>query len=1315
MATLVLGAIGSAIGAGFGGTILGVSGAVIGQAVGAIIGRSIDTALLNGLSGGTRREGPRLENLEIMTSREGAALPEISGRAAIAGEVIWAAKLKEVSRTDTQRVGSGKNKQKVTTTNYDYSASLAVSLGAGPMVHLGRVWMNDKLADLTDLIADGRVRFYKGTEDQLPDPMIEAIEGSAPAYRGTSYIVFEDLPLADYGNQVPQIKCEVWGQSGEMEQLVRGVNLIPGATEWGYMPQVVTRQTRSSRVSSGGILFDVGGVFGGIGGFFDGAVIDDGPENAARYSGVSDWTVSLDQMGALLPNAETVSLIVAWFGTDLRAGLCEIEPRIENRDKITSISWAAGGLTRATANLVSADGEGRPNYGSAPADISVIEAIRDLRARGKRVVLYPFIMMDVTSAQALPNPSGAGVQGAFPWRGRITPTTGASVSQEIASFMGTATRANFSVSGESVTYTGPDEWRFRRFILHLAHLAQAAGGVDAILIGTEMRGLSMVPSAPGTYPFVQALKTLAADVRAVLPAAKISYAADWSEYHSHHDGPDLRFHMDPLWSDANIDFVGIDNYFPLSDWRNGPDHADYDNARGHTSPYAIDYLKGNIEGGEYWDWFYASEADRNAQIRAPISDGAYGEDWVYRQKAVRDWHSHDHRERIAGIRNAAKTAWVKESKPVWFTELGCPAVDLGANRPNVFAAANSSEGAFPWFSSGIRDDFMQRQFLRASLEWWRDNGGTAVDIANVQIWCWDARPWPELPRNAVTWSDAPNWYLGHWLNGRAGAAPAAEAITRRLSTHHGLTGADFDVTACFGQADGYPAAAPIGFRDYLNPLEIGLGLQAHERDGRLVVESRASAITVASTTETFMVDVDSGAAFAAKRSAIEDVVGTAVMRFYDGLGDYKEVSTRAIIGAGQEQGVASASLQLILDFDRGTAATERLLRAASDGRETITFRLPRSATQVRPGVIIPVVIGNTRARPMMVERVVDGANKMIEARSFNYGGFAATGGVFRPSASLGLRGSTSVLARFLDLPPLPGSIAEEWDSLVAFHSNPWPGSVVFAKSPDGDSGFLASGEAPLRSSIGETQDTLRRAGPALWQTDGVTVRMYSGTLVSRPEIDVLNGQNALAIQHANGWEVLQYRDAQLVGANTWHITGLLRGQLGTDAVIGPATLEAGAGVVVLNNALQPVVIAASEVGLSRFYRFGPAAIDVAAHSVRPFTGTAVGRRPYAPCHLRLKKTAGDVVFSWVRRTRIDGEADLRDGVPDVPLGEASERYALEVVVGATVARSLEVTAPTFTYTAAMATADGVSTPYTLRVAQVSQTYGPGAWSTLQIS
>ena len=52
---------------------------------------------------------------------------------------------------------------------------------------------------------------------------------------------------------------------------------------------------------------------------------------------------------------------------------------------------------------------------------------------------------------------------------------------------------------------------------------------------------------------------------------------------------------------------------------------------GAPSIYDLDYLRSNIEGGEGFDWFYASEADRAAQDRTPITDGL-GKPWVFRFK-----------------------------------------------------------------------------------------------------------------------------------------------------------------------------------------------------------------------------------------------------------------------------------------------------------------------------------------------------------------------------------------------------------------------------------------------------------------------------------------------------------------------------------------------------------------------------------------------------------------------------------------------------------------------------------------------------------
>src|SRR5262249_13076418 len=126
--------------------------------------------------------------------------------------------------------------------------------------------------------------------------------------------------------------------------------------------------------------------------------------------------------------------------------------------------------------------------------------------------------------------------------------------------------------------------------------------------------------------------------------------------------------------------------------------------------------KSNIAGGEGYEWYYASEADRAGQVRTPITDGAVGKPWVFRFKDLRSWWLNEHFDRPGGVESAIPTAWVPQSKPVWFLEIGCPGVDKGANQPNVFVDAKSAESALPYFSDGRRDDFIQRRTLQALIE-----------------------------------------------------------------------------------------------------------------------------------------------------------------------------------------------------------------------------------------------------------------------------------------------------------------------------------------------------------------------------------------------------------------------------------------------------------------------------------------------------------------------------------------------------------------------------------------------------------------------
>ena len=164
------------------------------------------------------QEGPRLDDLSVTSAAYGRPINIGYGSHRYGGNIIWSSGIIEEVATDTQSAGGkGGGGGSVTTTTYTYFASFAIGVAEGPADDFLRIWGDGKL--IFDKTGTGiglsnpgiQVRFYPGNETQLPDPLIESIEGAGnvSAHRGLCYIVFERLPLADYGNRIPQITVEV--------------------------------------------------------------------------------------------------------------------------------------------------------------------------------------------------------------------------------------------------------------------------------------------------------------------------------------------------------------------------------------------------------------------------------------------------------------------------------------------------------------------------------------------------------------------------------------------------------------------------------------------------------------------------------------------------------------------------------------------------------------------------------------------------------------------------------------------------------------------------------------------------------------------------------------------------------------------------------------------------------------------------------------------------------------------------------------------------------------------------------------------------
>ena len=1301
MATILLSAVGAGLGAGFGGTVLGLSGAVIGRAVGATLGRVIDQRLMG--AGSDAVETGRVERFRLTGASEGSAVARVFGRMRVGGQVIWATRFLESVATS----GGGKGTPKPSTTTFSYSVSLAIALCEGEIARVGRIWADGVEIGAIDL----NMRVYTGSELQLPDPKIEAVEGAgnAPTYRGIAYVVIEDLALVRFGNRVPQFTFEVVrparvsnpGVVPDLSQAIQAVALMPGTGEYALATTPVHYSLGPGANQSA---------------------------NINTPSGKSDLDTSLDMLRGELPNCSAVSLVVSWFGNDLRCGSCQVRPKVEQTGNDgVGMPWTVSGITRAAAVQVPQTG-GRSVYGGTPADRSVIEAIQAIRAGGQQVMFYPFMLMEQLAGNVLPDPwTGATGQPTLPWRGRITlsvapgvagtPDRSAAAGTEVAAFFGTVQPSHFAVTPGSVVYSGPAEFSFRRFILHYAALAAASGGVEAFCIGSEMRGVTQIRGAADAFVAVAALKQLAADVRSLLgPATKIGYAADWSEYFGYQSPEGSRyFHLDALWSDTNINFVGIDNYMPVADWRDGFDHAD----AGYGAIYNLDYLKANIAGGEGFDWYYDSVQGADAQIRLPITDGAYGEPWVYRYKDLKSWWSLPHHDRIGGVRQSNATSWVPQSKPLWFTEMGCAAIDKGANEPNKFLDVKSSESGIPKYSNGRRDDLMQMQYLRAVADFWADTAnnpasslyaGAMVDMAHAHVWAWDARPYPAFPNNLDLWSDGANYAKGHWVVGRTTAQPLAN-VAAELCEDSGLY--DYDTSALFGVVRGYSVASGETARASLQPLMLAYGFDSQERDGLIGFRMRNGHPDAALDPARLVQIGQRDGRLETRRLPAAEIAGRVRLNFIGAEGDYEARSAEAIFPDDASRAVDQTEVALVLTSAEGRGIAERWLAEARVARDVIQFDLPPSQSHLGAGDVVEIDEGAGALR-YRIDRVEQAGHNSIAA-------VRVEEGLYRPSDLAEERiiprafvAPVPTYPLFLDLPLLTGAEVEH-EPHVAVTATPWPGSVAVYSS-DADAGYVLNRLLPASATIGVTQTVLFQHPPGLWdRAPALRVQVFGGTLASATTDAVLNGANLMAVGDGSSgnWELFQFANATLVGPRTYDLSLRLRGQLGSDA-LAPLSWPPGSQVVLIDSALQQIDLAMSARGLARHYRIGAALRPVDdpsyIHRIDAFDG--IGLRPYSPAHPKsVTQTNGDRQISWVRRTRIDGDSWAS---VEVPLGEATESYLVQVLQGAVLKRSTTVAAPGWTYAQGQQAVDGIVLPFTVQIAQISDRYGAGLFKGILI-
>jgi hypothetical protein len=223
----------------------------------------------------------------------------------------------------------------------------------------------------------------------------------------------------------------------------------------------------------------------------------------------------------------------------------------------------------------------------------------------------------------------------------------------------------------------------------------------------------------------------------------------------------------------------------------------------------------------------------------------------------------------------------------------------------------------------------------------------------------------------------------------------------------------------------------------------------------------------------------------------------------------------------------------------------------------------------------------------------------------------------------------------------------------------------------------------------------------------VTLDDIDDDLESMTELDVLNGKNACWIGPTSGQdgEIAQFKTATLVSAGVYDLSGWLRGRLGTEFATG--THAAGHRFVLLS--VGPVRRADFNQGdwnKTRTYKAVSLLTLEADATPVDFANSGEGKRPLSPVHVTSATVAGDMVISWLRRSRYH-QPGLGGG--PLALGETTEAYEIDVYHGLTFKRTLTATSETVTYVAADLATDGFVSgdSVTVQVFQMSDVRGRG--------
>lgn len=419
--------------------------------------------------------------------------------------------------------------------------------------------------------------------------------------------------------------------------------------------------------------------------------------------------------------------------------------------------------------------------------------------------------------------------------------------------------------------------------------------------------------------------------------------------------------------------------------------------------------------------------------------------------------------------------------------------------------------------------------------------------------------------------------------------------------------------------------------------------------------------------------------------------------------DYQSGSQRATRQCTKSDQISTITVPVVLTDDQGAQVADIMLREAWQSRTSYKMVTARDKYAWELCDVVQVQTDTALHTIRLVSRN-DNAGKIewegIADDAATYTSSATGTSIGGDKPSLELPGPTRF--EILDLPPLRDSddnYGLYW--AACGYKDAWRGCALY-RTLDGGKSWINIGAITAPCAIGTGDAALGdwTGGNVVDEANTITVSLLSGELASVNNDLFLAGSNAALI----GNEIVYYRDAVLVGTKQYRLSGLMRGRLAT-----PSTGHAsGDRFIRLDGNLRTIDIRPEDFGQTLKYEVVGYGESTAGGDEKTITVNNAHIVPLPVYQLRaIAQPSKNINIDWIRQARINYA--WRDYI-DVPVDDIPEAYRIRIYDGSTLKREAATTAASFIYTAAMASADGLTGNKTLSI-RVSQKSNEGLYST----